>query len=103
MAGTSDLLYRPHKQTMLRAWRQGGTVRAKYRRGSSSSYINRPEVRAFIFSRDGEDCLLCGASDDIGIDHKNPVFFADKETIFSINHVDNLRPLCRGCNSGRSL
>jgi 5-methylcytosine-specific restriction endonuclease McrA len=49
-----------------------------------------PEMRAFVFARDKQTCVLCGAPADT-IDHING----------SANTPDNLRALCRTCNMAR--
>lgn len=45
--------------------------------------------------RDGYRCLLCGATDDLTVDHIRAL------TDGGTNDNDNLRTLCRSCNSGR--
>lgn len=51
------------------------------------------ELRNEIFSRDGYQCVLCKATDNLGIDHIVP-FSRGGETKKS-----NLRTLCKKCNS----
>ena len=41
-------------------------------------------------------CVYCGTKENIGIDHIVPVSRGGS------NHVDNLQPLCRSCNSRKS-
>lgn len=50
-------------------------------------------VRQAVFDRDGRACVECGATDDLTIDHIWPVFHG------GLNTVENLRVLCRPCNS----
>lgn len=50
-------------------------------------------LRAFIFERDRHTCRLCGASDDLTVDHIWP------QSLGGDDELDNLRTLCRSCNS----
>ena len=62
-------------------------------RSRASNYTHRPEVRARIFERDGYKCLLCGAMEDLTIDHIIPVYRGGSD------EDNNLQILCRSCNS----
>lgn len=53
------------------------------------------EVRAFVMERDGHRCVFCTATDDLTLDHIIPWSHGGPDT------VDNLRVLCRPCNSRR--
>lgn len=55
-------------------------------------YINKREVREFIFNRD-KVCLCCGSSEKLSIDHIIPVIKNGP------NHLSNLQTLCKSCNS----
>ncbi|MFD0032502.1 HNH endonuclease [Streptomyces sp. NPDC127172] len=52
-------------------------------------------VRRAVFARDGGRCVKCGAVDDLTIDHIYPWVRGGS------NHPDNLRVLCRPCNSSK--
>ena len=52
--------------------------------------------RARILSRDGNQCRRCGATDDLTIDH------IQHWSRGGTNADDNLRVLCRSCNSQRN-
>ena len=52
--------------------------------------------RDAIFERDGEVCAECGATDDLTIDHIMP------KSLGGTNDEDNLRVLCRRCNSAKN-
>lgn len=54
-------------------------------RNTSSGFINRADVRQFIFDRDGHKCKICASEQDLTIDHI----------------VSNLQTLCNSCNSGK--
>lgn len=54
-------------------------------------------LRAKIYNRDGNACVRCSATEDLTIDHILPV------SIGGINSEDNLRTLCRACNSRRPV
>lgn len=51
------------------------------------------EQRARIYERDGHRCLECGATYDLTLDHIYPWSLGGRDT------DDNLRTLCRPCNS----
>lgn len=55
-------------------------------------YINKKEVREFIFNRD-KVCLCCGGIDKLSIDHIVPV------AKNGANDLSNLQLLCKSCNS----
>lgn len=48
---------------------------------------------AVIFARDGHQCLICQATTDLTVDHIIPLARGGS------NDDDNLRTLCRSCNS----
>jgi hypothetical protein len=50
-------------------------------------------VRAAVFKRDGHACRKCGSAYDLTIDHILPWSLGGPDT------ADNLRVLCRSCNS----
>ncbi|MFD6400706.1 HNH endonuclease [Nocardia sp. NPDC060249] len=50
-------------------------------------------TRRAVFARDGHQCVHCGATEDLSLDHIYPWSRGGEDT------VDNLRVLCRPCNS----
>lgn len=58
---------------------------------------NRPPipdaVRDTVYARDGHMCVICTATDDLTLDHIYPWSLGGPDT------VENLRVLCRSCNS----
>lgn len=57
----------------------------------------QPKLREFIFLRDGGACVRCGSKDDLTVDHIFP------QSIGGTHAKQNLRTLCRSCNSGRPV
>lgn len=55
-------------------------------------YINKKEVREFIFNRD-KVCLCCGSIEKLSIDHIVPIIKN------GANDLSNLQLLCKRCNS----
>lgn len=53
------------------------------------------EQRQRIYERDGHACLRCGATDDLTLDHIHPW------SLYGPDTDDNLRTLCRPCNSSK--
>lgn len=50
-------------------------------------------LRAYVYERDGRACLECGAESDLTLDHIWP------HSLGGTDAADNLRTLCRPCNS----
>lgn len=55
-----------------------------------------PKQRARVYARDGRKCKLCGATENLQIDHIDPVSQGGSSS------DDNLRTLCGQCNNKRS-
>jgi hypothetical protein len=55
----------------------------------------QPEIRRFVFERDGNRCVRCGSTRRLTADHIIP-FSKDGE-----HTIENLRTLCQTCNSSR--
>jgi hypothetical protein len=51
--------------------------------------------RERIYKRDGHRCVRCGATEDLTLDHIHPRSLAGNDS------DDNLRTLCRSCNSSK--
>lgn len=64
---------------------------------ANRSYRVSDKTREFIFNRDNYKCKKCGSPDDPTIDHIYP------RTLGGLSDLDNLRTLCRSCNSKRPL
>jgi len=102
-------MYSARKADMAKLLDAGWLVEAPdgYRLGFSGSGLWRisrsgpfrpqiaRDVRAAVFARDGSACLFCDATDDLTLDHIIPWSHGGPDT------VDNLRVLCRRCNSSR--
>lgn len=54
-------------------------------------------VRDLVFSRDGNRCRRCPATEDLTIDHIFP------RALGGTHAIENLRTLCRSCNSARPV
>lgn len=52
-------------------------------------------IRERVYERDGHRCLVCGATERLSLDHIVHFSRGGEDT------VDNLRTLCRSCNSSR--
>lgn len=65
----------------------------------STPTVSRPNIPAYIrnavFERDGSLCLFCGSTENLSLDHILPWSMGGPDT------VENLRVLCRSCNSRR--
>lgn len=52
-------------------------------------------LRAAVYDRDGRACVECGATEDLTLDHIYP------HSLGGDDSLDNLRTLCRPCNSAK--
>lgn len=67
-----------------------------WRRGTATTRRNIPlAVRAAVMERDDYTCVSCGAQDELSLDHIWPYSRGGQDT------VENLRVLCRSCNSSK--
>lgn len=62
--------------------------------GDSRPYIS-VAIRTAVYERDGHRCVKCKATEDLTLDHIYPWSLGGPDT------VDNLRVLCRPCNSSK--
>jgi len=76
---------------------QGRKVFYKYLRRCAEAFTRRKDVKELVFKRDDYKCALCGSKENLTCDHIKPVYY------FGKSNTDNLRTLCRSCNSGGSL
>lgn len=67
------------------------------RHHQANYHIKRPEVREYIFFRDGHRCVKCGSGEDLTIDHIISVYNGGSD------EDDNLQTLCNRCNAGKAL
>ena len=75
----------PTPMIRVRRWRQVRPKRAHI----------PAAVRRAVYERDGSRCLGCGTTDDLTLDHIVPWSHGGSDA------EDNLRTLCRSCNSSR--
>lgn len=58
-------------------------------------YTSRKDVKEWVSTIHGEECLNCRSSDDLTIDHIKPIARGGE------NKLSNLQPLCKSCNSAK--
>lgn len=80
-----------YKEAYLNGIKHKNYIQTEPRR-IAQRYINKREVREFIFNRD-KVCLCCGSSENLSIDHIIPVIKN------GANDLSNLQTLCKSCNS----
>lgn len=75
-------------------------TRYKAIRNSSSGFIKRANIRAYIFERDDYACRGCGCKEKLTVDHILSVYMAAKGKfpLSQLNTADNLQTLCSTCN-----
>lgn len=77
--------------------------RFKYFRASSSGYIKKPKVRAYVFEKYNGKCAYCQSSEELEIDHIISVYDCFKQgKIEFCNTIENLQLLCKTCNAKKS-
>jgi 5-methylcytosine-specific restriction enzyme A len=52
-----------------------------------------PAARSYVFDRDDHTCQICGATEDLTIDHIIPLAAG------GTNDISNFQTLCQSCNS----
>jgi len=63
------------------------------RRQQANIFIAKKKTRDAVFEKYGEQCVVCGSSVDLTMDHIIPVSKGGEDVI------ENLQPLCKSCNS----
>lgn len=63
------------------------------RRNEACIFTSKSKVREWVFDKYGKECLNCGSTDRIALDHVVPVSKGGE------NSLKNLQPLCKRCNS----
>ena len=96
-------LWKPQRGTQMRMESSDYKTRYKALRNSSGGFINRKDVREFIFNRDGNKCYLCGSSSDLQIDHINSVHSCaiGNYPVYKLNTEENLATICAKCNAAK--
>jgi len=56
-----------------------------------------PKLRGLVFAKDGNQCVRCGSTQDLTVDHIFP------QSMGGTHAISNLRCLCRACNSARPV
>ena len=62
----------------------------------AQKFLNKKNIREFIFNRDKHTCLKCGSKTQLTLDHIVPIYLGGE------NKISNLQTLCRSCNSSKS-
>lgn len=102
LSGTWLLLLTPERLAEEAASAEKDRKRAEARAAKIAlrgGQVNRAPisagVRDFVYDRDGHACRLCGATENLTLDHVYPWSLGGPDT------PDNLRVLCRPCNSSK--
>lgn len=95
--------FNPQKITLSRILNSNFRIRYKALRSASSGFISRKEVRLFILNRDKNQCIECGNTDNLQIDHIISVYQYALSGIdfMKLNLPDNLCCLCYKCNASK--
>lgn len=96
--------WNPQKKTISMLSNISERIRYKALRNSSSAFIKRKDVRDVVFERDKYKCQICGSSEQLEVDHINSVYsvLKDKYPMSKLNTLENLRTLCKSCNSRKA-
>lgn len=60
------------------------------------------DIKLKLAARDGAKCRYCHATDNLHIDHINPVSKYQNRGFNDVNEIDNLQLLCQSCNLKKS-
>lgn len=96
-------LWKPQRITEQRFYSSDFMTRYKALRNSSNAFIRRKDVRNYILSKNNNQCVICGETKNLEVDHKASVYLCAKGLI-DIDHLnvkENLTVLCKKCNAGR--
>lgn len=96
-------LWKPQYRTEEKFWGNGDTGYQSLR-NSSSAFTKRKDVREIIFSKNNWQCVFCGGTERLTVDHIITVYqaYKDKRYIGILNSYQNLQTLCLSCNSKKS-
>lgn len=97
--------WKPNSTTRRKIKSHEFRVRYKALRNSSDAFIKRADVREYIFEKCEQKCYICGALEDLQIDHVVSVYcFALKGLdYYLLNDETNLRAICGRCNSAKEV
>ena len=97
-------VWKPQAKTVSLFSNISEKVRYKSLRNSSSAFIKRKDVREIVLKRGGYRCAICGSTDDLEIDHIYSVYSVlhGRYPLDKLNTSDNLRVLCKHCNSSKT-
>lgn len=84
-----------HAKSRYKRWQQCQERQISEERREACKYTSKENVRKWVFTVHGEECLKCGTTQNITIDHIKPVARGGK------NRLWNLQPLCQSCNSSK--
>ena len=96
---TCDICKKPIRGIVKKATYNGvkhtacpGCAQAIYKARDKARLVPK-QTRAAVFARDGKKCAVCGSTEKITLDHIKPIAHGGDGS------ADNLRVLCRPCNS----
>ena len=95
--------WKPHYRT--EEWFDGTSRRSWEKlRYATSSFSKNKTVRKMIMEKCNYKCAICGATEELQIDHIKSVYYAfhHKEFIPKLNTYDNMQILCKSCNSSKA-
>ena len=95
----SKLIWNPDPITLDRINNVDYYISFKAFRRSSTSYVNKKYVRAYVFNSFNNECLFCKSKKELQVDHVISVHECFLRKRFSYcNSIKNLQLLCSSCN-----
>jgi len=96
--------WKPQYGTLMRMDSADRTVRYYTLLKSSSSFVQRKDVREVILKKCNYKCVECGRTERLCIDHIKSIYSASLGKISTeyLNSYDNLQVLCIHCNSRKA-
>lgn len=85
------VMYQAYKVGLVTR-RQAERFHREFRKLMARQHYVNADLREAVLERDGRKCLLCGATEDLEMDHIIPLTMKGK------TEIENLQTLCRRCH-----
>lgn len=96
--------WKPRRTSVQKMKSDSFKERYKALRSTSSNFIKREDVRAYLLKKYDHKCYICGSSENLQIDHIVSVYRFANERLepSALNSEENLAVICLKCNSAKN-